>query len=110
MNINKYKYYCDKCNYGTNLTRSYDKHITTILHNTGTRGIRLKKVIYKCEKCNYETTNNNNYLCHNLNNHSSKDERKNKFKFYCDNCDFGCFSKTGYDKHLKSKIHIRKIV
>ena len=38
--------------------------------------------------------NKNNYLNHILNNHSTKEEQKEKFKFYCDWCDFGVFVKS----------------
>ena len=43
---------------------------------------------------------------HILNNHSSKEERKHKFKCYCEYCDFGSFSEIHYQNHLITKKHI----
>lgn len=42
---------------------------------------------------------------HMLNNHSSKDERKEKFKYYCEICDYGTFGKSSFEKHKKSEKH-----
>ena len=64
-----------------------------------------KTAIYKCSECDYETTKNNNYLTHKLNNHSTKEERKDKFKYYCDCCDFGVFVKSMMDTHLNTNKH-----
>ena len=107
-----YRFYCDKCQYGTNLKDSFEKHKKSTLHITGKRKSKPKKIkeIYKCEHCEYESTNKNNYLTHFLNNHSNKQERKNKFPFYCEKCDFGVFTDSSYNKHLITKKHkIRQI-
>jgi len=106
----QYKYNCEKCNYKTNLKYSWTQHCNTTLHKTGKRKVRKDRIQenYKCSKCNYITTNNNNYLTHILNNHSTKEEKKNKFKFYCETCDFGVFVKSAYDKHIKTKKHNMK--
>ena len=42
---------------------------------------------------------------HLLNNHSTKEERKEKLKYYCELCDFGTFAKSLYDKHTNSEKH-----
>lgn len=107
----QYKYNCEKCNYKTNLKYSWTQHCNTTLHKTGKRKVRKDRIQenYKCSKCNYITTNNNNYLTHILNNHSTKEEKKNKFKFYCETCDFGVFVKSVYDKHIKTKKHNMKV-
>ena len=64
------------------------------------------KTLYKCNKCSFETYNKNNYLNHILNNHSTKEERKEKFKFYCECCDFVVFVKSMKDTHLNTTIKI----
>jgi hypothetical protein len=107
--MDNYKYYCDKCEYGTNIKYSYECHLKTKLHLTGNRDRKKKelKKEYECKKCDYNTVNKNNYLTHKLNNHSSKEKRKEMFKYYCDKCDFGVFTESSYNKHFESKRHIR---
>jgi hypothetical protein len=36
---------------------------------------------------------------------SIKEERKEKFKYYCECCDFGVFVKSMVDTHLNTKKH-----
>jgi len=76
--VDKYKYFCDKCKYGTNIKHSLLHHNKTILHITGERGKKQtkEKKEYKCDKCEYKSTNKNNHLTHVLNNHSTKEEKK----------------------------------
>ena len=102
------EYVCEKCNYKTKIISSYKKHLETTLHKTGQRKIRKDKKHdrYKCENCDFITTNETNYKIHYLNNHGTKEERKEGFKkYYCEKCDFGCFVKTSYEKHLETKKH-----
>lgn len=102
-----YKYVCEKCNYKTNLKNSYDKHCLTELHKTGKRKIRKDKLCeeYACDECKYTTKIKLNYEMHLLNNHSSKEEKKKKFTYYCEVCNFGTFGKTFFDKHLQTNKH-----
>jgi len=65
------------------------------------------KINYKCELCDYENVNKNNYLTHKLNNHSTKDQRKITFKYYCDKCDFGVFTESMINQHNETKRHKR---
>lgn len=99
------KFYCDKCNYKTNILSCYNQHLETTLHKTGVRKERSDKVIYKCEHCEYENSNKLNYLNHKLNMHSSKEERKEEFKYYCEYCDFGAFVKSIIDTHMNTTKH-----
>lgn len=105
--MDKSKYYCEKCNYSTNLKNSWKQHCETTLHKTGKRKVRKDKLDkeYKCEKCDYISKNKNNYLTHILNNHSTKEEKKKGFKYYCESCDFGVFVKSMFDKHLATNKH-----
>jgi hypothetical protein len=102
-----YKYSCEKCKYGTNALSSWTRHINSGLHLEGHRLTRCdKKLLDKCPSCNYTTKSNIAMESHILNNHSSKDERKKKFKCYCEYCDFGTFSEEHYKtKHLNTKKH-----
>ena len=100
------KYKCEKCRYETNFKSQWENHIKTELHKTGKRKTRSdKKYPEKCPKCNYKPTTNINMKLHTLNNHSTKEERKEGFKYYCECCDFGTFGKTIYDKHIGTKRH-----
>jgi hypothetical protein len=54
--MDKYKYFCEKCNYGTDIRYSLIQHEETELHKTG---IRKKKPIkekkyYQCTDCDYK--------------------------------------------------------
>jgi hypothetical protein len=106
---NKYKFICDKCNYKTNLKSLILQHNETELHKTGERGKKpiKEKEIFKCSDCEFYSTNKNNYLTHKLNNHSTKEERKKQFKYYCDSCDFGVFTESSFEKHKNSLRHTR---
>ncbi len=109
IDIKPYKYYCEKCHYGTNIRYSLIQHNETELHKTGERGKKQikEKEIFKCSDCEFESTNKNNYLTHKLNNHSNKEERKKQFKYYCNNCDFGVFTESSFEKHKNSLRHKR---
>ena len=64
-----------------------------------------KKEVGKCKQCEYETQSYSTMLKHILNKHSSKEERKKQFKFYCETCDFGTFSKDTFAVHESSNKH-----
>ena len=103
----EYKYNCEKCNYHTNAKSLYDKHIITGKHLTGKRHERCdKKMIDKCPHCEYKTNTMTNMLQHMLNNHSTKNERKEKFKYYCEYCDYGTFGKKLFENHKLTQKHI----
>lgn len=106
-NKEEYKFYCDKCKYGTNMKDSYDKHNKSTLHLTGKRKVRKDRKVdkYKCDKCTFETTREINYKSHCLNNHSTPTEKKAKYPYYCEKCDFGVFIENAYKRHLDTKKH-----
>ncbi len=101
----KSKYKCEKCNYNTNYKSSYDKHLRSVLHKTGERKERSDKKNKKCDVCGYICSTDKNLKNHKLVYHSTKEERKEKFKFYCDKCDYGNDCEILYKKHLDSKKH-----
>lgn len=104
----KYKYVCDKCDYKCRFDCEWKKHCETTLHKTGER---KKKDNYKqpekCKHCNYLTKNNFLMKKHVLNEHSTKDEKKKEFKYYCENCDFGTYSKDTFEVHKNTNKHKR---
>lgn len=89
--------------YNNSISIFYKQHLETTLHKTGKRKERCDKTFYKCNKYSFENSNKNNYLNHILNNHSTEEERKSKFKYYCECCDFGIFIKSMMDTHLNAK-------
>jgi hypothetical protein len=108
-----YKYTCVKCNYGTDHSTSFKKHLLTDLHVKGKRKARSDKVIMeplKCAKCNYESINQVNYQSHVLHNHATAEEREKGFPYYCKTCDCGTFSTTSYERHMATKAHKMKSI
>ena len=108
MDENKIKH-CEKCNKTFTSNAHYLIHCETELHKTGERGKKLikEKEIFSCDKCDFSSTNKNNYLTHKLNNHSTKEERKQQFKYYCDICDVGVFSESSFNNHKETIRHKR---
>ncbi len=107
MEENKeYKYNCDNCKFSCNEISKWNKHIETVKHKTGKKKQRSDFAgPYKCEKCNYETINKTTYRQHILNNHSTIEDKKKEYRYFCELCGFGSFSKDIIDKHNLSKKH-----
>jgi hypothetical protein len=106
MEQEKYKYKCVQCDFITNSKQLYERHINTNKHkNNGIIKRSDKKYPEKCEKCNYKPLSNRSYIQHKLIYHSTKDERKEGFKHYCEKCDFGTYTKKFFDEHLNSEKH-----
>ena len=106
----KNKYTCEKCNFECNTKARWEAHLNTILHQTG---IKKKRSDYKepikCNYCNYETKNITTLKMHKLNNHSTIEEKKKEFKYYCSYCDFGCLYKNFMIKHNETTKHKYKV-
>ena len=64
-----------------------------------------KTEVGQCKQCEYKTKNYSLMLKHILNKHATKEERKEKFKYYCELCDFGTFSNDTFEVHNKSEKH-----
>ena len=104
----EYKYICEKCNIKCSEESRWIIHINSEKHKTGKKKIRCDyNGPYKCEKCKYETKNATTFKQHKLNVHSNKKEREERYKYYCNLCDIGTFSKSIYENHKKSEKHIR---
>jgi hypothetical protein len=99
-------YNCEKCDYKTNITVRWNRHLNTELHKTGIRKKRSDtKNPLKCNFCEYESKNKTTFTKHILNKHSTKDERLKKFKFYCHLCDYGTFSIDSFNMHNETEKH-----
>ncbi len=108
-NIEKYKFICDKCNYKCKFECEWKKHCATGLHMNGERKTRSDlKEPFKCDKCDYNTKNLTTLKQHKLNEHSTLDERKKTFTFYCELCDFETFSKDIFKNHNETDKHKRR--
>jgi hypothetical protein len=106
----EYKYTCIKCNFRTQYESHWNLHINTELHKTGRRKKRSDATgECKCDKCDYKSINVVNVKQHKLNEHCSKEERKEGFKYYCEYCDIGSFSEDMFNKHKNTKKHINII-
>jgi len=100
------KYNCEKCPFSCNTKARWNAHINTTLHITGVKKKRSDyKEPLKCNSCNYETKNLTNLKMHELNNHASIEEKKNKFKYYCEYCDIGFFYENAISIHNKTLKH-----
>jgi hypothetical protein len=112
---NQPKFYCEQCNFKCDFQVFYDRHLKTNKHINGkiTRvhtKPRVKKdpIIYTCEKCDFTSTHLYNYKTHILNNHSSNEDKKKEFPYYCECCNIGIFAESVFNKHLLSKKHVMK--
>jgi hypothetical protein len=99
-------YHCDICNYTCHYESHWEQHIKTKKHmNNGIR-TRCDKILdRKCKFCQYDTKNSHNMLVHVLTKHSDAQRRKNEFKYYCDKCDVGTFTKILFSRHLETAKH-----
>jgi len=102
------KYVCKECKYETNYKSQWNNHINTTLHKTGKRKTRSdRKCPLKCPHCDHKINNNTNMRLHMLNHHSTPDERRKGFTYYCEYCDFGTFGESNYNKHANTRRHKR---
>ncbi len=110
MEAKKYKYGCIKCDYFTNAQSAYEKHLITGKHKNGKNSTRCdKKYPEKCETCGYEPKNNKSYIEHKLLYHSTIEERKNYYKYFCEKCNYGTTSENLYNNHLETTKHYQMV-
>jgi hypothetical protein len=46
---------------------------------------------------------------HKLHNHATNEEKKNHFKYFCENCNIGTNNETVFNKHLETNKHKMRI-
>ena len=110
MDENKIKH-CVKCNKTFTSNAHYLIHCETELHKTGKRKTRTdKQGEFKCNICNlYSTRQKSTLKIHILNNHSSIEEKKKEYKYYCEYCDIGYLVEHKINTHLNTLKHKIKI-
>jgi hypothetical protein len=101
---NKEKYYCNMCEYKTNIKSAYDKHTKSAKHLRGGTSVS-----YKCLSCDYIATTRWNLYMHNASLHMTKEQKKN-MQYYCEICDCLCFSKLYFKNHTESSLHKNNII
>jgi hypothetical protein len=85
----------------------WKQHIESNKHKNGGIQTRSDKVLEpKCKFCNFESNNLTNMTVHVLTKHSTPEQRKNDFKYYCEKCDFGTFTQILFTRHLETQKHI----
>jgi hypothetical protein len=112
----QHKFFCTQCNYSTDFESHYNRHLSGSKHINGKRKERSdknkvrveEKTTHTCTICNITYDHITNFKCHNLNNHSTVEDREKEFPYYCKVCDLGSFSKSKFEKHCETKIHINK--
>lgn len=65
--------------------------------------------VHKCPKCDFSSSAKDATLVHYLNYHAGPAERKLKYKYYCELCDFGVMFKGAFTVHQKTKKHQFKV-
>jgi len=104
--IKTFEYNCDKCNFHVDAKSLFNKHLLTGIHLTGSRAERCDKLQrVKCEFCDHIPSNNKNMRLHILNKHSTLEERKKTFVYYCELCNCGVLSQKAYGNHIATRKH-----
>lgn len=99
---------CDKCNISFDYKSKYETHLKSKKHTDQPRKERIdKKYDPRCKFCDFTTSQPTNMQVHILTKHSTPDDRKTNFKFYCEKCDFGTMGEILYKRHLETNKHLR---
>ena len=103
--------HCEKCDKTYQCHAKYLIHCETELHKNGKRKTRTDlKEEFKCSICNiYTTKQPTNMKLHILNNHSSIEDKKKEYTYYCEYCNIGYFIENKFNSHLKTMKHKIKI-
>jgi len=114
-------YTCELCDYHTNESRDYNKHLVTNKHIINDAAINVPenptqtRKIFTCELCDYHTYVNKDYAKHlTTKKHISKTNSpdtvhtKSKPLYTCETCEYHTYFKKDYIKHLYTKKHKEK--
>ena len=103
------KFNCEKCNVSFNYKSKYEEHLISKKHKGEPRKERSDKLYgSNCKNCMYSTENTTNMKVHILTKHSTPEERKKQFRYYCEKCDFGTFLEILFTRHSETKKHTEK--
>jgi hypothetical protein len=127
------EYECIICDYKTVRKYNFDKHLKSKIHENNEKTINKKCVIengknifiYECFSCKTTFYDRQNYLihtdtCNTIN--ADKNININEFmvsattfaendkqgKFHCEICNYECYYKCNYNRHLSSKKHVNE--
>ena len=108
MKKNVKKYVCIICDYNSNNSYDYDKHITTRKHIFLTTNAKNNTKHYSCINCDFYTSKTYDYNKHILTRKhaflTNFDQTNNMYN--CNLCEFSTPSKQEYEKHFIQNIHI----
>jgi hypothetical protein len=80
--------------------------LNTEKHKTGKNKVRFDKHYpEKCEDCDFRPYDNKSYIQHKLSFHASIEEKKSKFRYYCEKCNFGTYAEIHYNNHIVTIKH-----
>ena len=100
------KYNCPVCNYSCNYESHWKQHLESNKHKNNGIQTRSDKILEnKCKFCPFESDKLTNMNTHTLTKHSTPEERKKKFTYYCDKCDFGTYTEILFKRHTETKKH-----
>lgn len=100
--MNNKQFKCEACD------RSFQFKHQLNRHNKSSKHIAvIKGSAFQCghKDCDYETNIKMNLTLHILNNHSTIEERKKNFPYYCELCDIGKGTENEINIHYKTKKH-----
>lgn len=104
--MESFNFECEKCKFKCNYISQWNDHLLSKRHTGEKRKERTDKILSdKCQFCDYKPSKTTNLKLHYLNKHATVEERKNGFIFYCNKCDFGCFTQILFTRHLETKKH-----
>jgi hypothetical protein len=113
MEEKKFKFYCEKCNFGVDYQSKWDVHLETKKHKGIEEPIKrprkkpYKEPSYKCDKCNQVFSCKGNYDYHVNNRVVDCKTGKPKVEYDCDcGCGQKLYSKTIYENHQEKKIKL----
>lgn len=103
----KKEFYCEACDYTCIYESHWKQHTESKKHKNNGVQTRSDKVLEpKCKLCSFESNNLTNMTVHILTKHSTSEQRKKGFKYYCEKCDFGTFTQILFTRHQEAKKHI----
>jgi hypothetical protein len=100
-----YKFYCDKCDYGTSQKSDYNKHLKAKKHLARFAPKELPKTSYfHCEECSFTA-----YLKQNYDAHCQTKKHLNRVnsKFKCDECPKTYKTRNGLLRHKKKHVEMK---
>ncbi len=101
---------CDKCSITFEYKSKYEAHLQSKRHTGEPKKTRLDKIFDpKCKHCNFIAAHFTSMQTHTLTKHGTPQERKEHFKYYCQECDIGTMGEILWKRHQETKKHVSKV-